>query len=313
MGHVILGFLKPSPLGLFVTAHAILKMASISASVLDIYVMEFGDCCNWLVIKGTVNSGFGGRWSYPMMSHLCLIGERYDDLVGQGSPSTLCREGRVSVIVYYKVHRQNRLLQLDSSTKSVSRCFAISSVLSVLNVSTLHLHAEIVEVEIEVVSPSIVPSENFAELNRTVTCMVLKANDRRTSCPCHDEFRGPRSDYVRQSWLEIHVNLQYPKTPKSISGKVPYRFVTVFIMLETGDYIYDITITSHEFMVAAIAEWYRYRIVACLVTSSSPVPLKTHRVGKRCTINLSRAETSSRWCSVVVRRGGVSSGVVHVT
>ncbi|GFX82187.1 uncharacterized protein TNCV_4398461 [Trichonephila clavipes] len=36
------------------------------------------------------------------------------------------------------------------------------------------------------------------KLNRTVTCMVLKANDRRTSCPCHDEFRGPRSDYVRQ-------------------------------------------------------------------------------------------------------------------
>ncbi|GFX64990.1 uncharacterized protein TNCV_451281 [Trichonephila clavipes] len=35
-------------------------------------------------------------------------------------------------------------------------------------------------------------------LNRTVTCMVLKANDRRTSCPCHDEFRGPRSEYVRQ-------------------------------------------------------------------------------------------------------------------
>ncbi|GFY27006.1 uncharacterized protein TNCV_931471 [Trichonephila clavipes] len=40
-------------------------------------------------------------------------------------------------------------------------------------------------------------------LNRTVTCMVLKANDRRTSCPCHDEFRGPRSDYVRQFGLAI--------------------------------------------------------------------------------------------------------------
>ncbi|GFV48957.1 hypothetical protein TNCV_1093571 [Trichonephila clavipes] len=26
---------------------------------------------------------------------------------------------------------------------------------------------------------------------------------------------------------------------------------------------------------AAVAEWYRYRIMACLVTSSSPVPLKT--------------------------------------
>ncbi|GFY30196.1 uncharacterized protein TNCV_3091031 [Trichonephila clavipes] len=57
--------------------------------------------------------------------------------------------------------------------------------------------------------------------------------------------------------------------------------------------------------VAAVAEWYRYRTVACLVTSSSPLPLKTRRVGQRCTLNLSRAETSSRWCGVVVRRGGV--------
>ncbi|GFU17819.1 uncharacterized protein TNCV_3335401 [Trichonephila clavipes] len=71
-------------------------------------------------------------------------------------------------------------------------------------------------------------------LNRTVTCMVLKANDRRTSCPCHDEFRGPRSDYVRQSWLEIYVNLQSPKTPKSISDKVPYRFVTILSKKKTG-------------------------------------------------------------------------------
>ncbi|GFX04978.1 hypothetical protein TNCV_2249611 [Trichonephila clavipes] len=31
------------------------------------------------------------------------------------------------------------------------------------------------------------------------------------------------------------------------------------------------------------------------VMISSPVPLKTHRVGKICTLNLSRAETSSRW------------------
>ncbi|GFW60394.1 uncharacterized protein TNCV_942611 [Trichonephila clavipes] len=54
----------------------------------------------------------------------------------------------------------------------------------------------------------------------------------------------------------------------------------------------------------AVDEWYRYRTVACLVTSSSPVPLKSPRVGQRCTLNLSRAETSSRWCGVVVRRGG---------
>ncbi|GFV56853.1 hypothetical protein TNCV_146051 [Trichonephila clavipes] len=48
---------------------------------------------------------------------------------------------------------------------------------------SLPFHAEIVEVKIEVVSPSIVPLGNFAELNRTVTCMVLKANDRCTSSP----------------------------------------------------------------------------------------------------------------------------------
>ncbi|GFY20162.1 uncharacterized protein TNCV_2148551 [Trichonephila clavipes] len=49
------------------------------------------------------------------------------------------------------------------------------------------------------------------------------------------------------------------------------------------------------------------------VMSSRPVPLKTRRAGQRCTLNLSRAETSSRWCGVVVKRVGVSSGVAHVT
>ncbi|GFV24173.1 uncharacterized protein TNCV_4165201 [Trichonephila clavipes] len=53
----------------------------------------------------------------------------------------------------------------------------------------------------------------------------------------------------------------------------------------------------------------RDRTVACLVTSSSPVPLKTRRVGQRCTLNLSRAETSSRWCGVVVRGRGVPAQV----
>ncbi|GFW47549.1 uncharacterized protein TNCV_3177131 [Trichonephila clavipes] len=59
----------------------------------------------------------------------------------------------------------------------------------------------------------------------------------------------------------------------------------------------------HTMPVAAVADWYRYWTMACLVTSSSPVALKTRRVGQRCTLNLSRAETSSSWCGVVVRRG----------
>ncbi|GFV58919.1 uncharacterized protein TNCV_1826271 [Trichonephila clavipes] len=60
--------------------------------------------------------------------------------------------------------------------------------------------------------------------------------------------------------------------------------------------------------MVTVDEWYRYRIVAGFVTSSSPVPLKTHRVGQRCTLNLLRAETSSYWCGVVVKRGIDSSG-----
>ncbi|GFX85098.1 uncharacterized protein TNCV_4979531 [Trichonephila clavipes] len=44
------------------------------------------------------------------------------------------------------------------------------------------------------------------------------------------------------------------------------------------------------------------------VMSSSPVPLKTRRVGQRCRLNLSRAETSLRWCGVAVRKGAANSG-----
>ncbi|GFT49562.1 hypothetical protein TNCV_3367311 [Trichonephila clavipes] len=33
-----------------------------------------------------------------------------------------------------------------------------------------------------------------------------------------------------------------------------------------------------------------------LVPSSIPVPIKTHCVGERCMLNLSRAQTSSHWC-----------------
>ncbi|PRD30187.1 UNVERIFIED_CONTAM: hypothetical protein NCL1_27181 [Trichonephila clavipes] len=45
------------------------------------------------------------------------------------------------------------------------------------------------------------------------------------------------------------------------------------------------------------------------VMSSSTVPLETRRVGQLCTLNLSRAETSSRGCGVVVRRRGLPAQV----
>ncbi|GFV59745.1 uncharacterized protein TNCV_1908161 [Trichonephila clavipes] len=68
-----------------------------------------------------------------------------------------------------------------------------------------------------------------------------------------------------------------------------------------------------ETVKAAVAQWFKVWDHGRHVMRSSPVPLKTRPVGQRCTLNLSRAETSSRWCGVVVRRGGASSGVIHVT
>ncbi|GFX80221.1 hypothetical protein TNCV_2642371 [Trichonephila clavipes] len=41
------------------------------------------------------------------------------------------------------------------------------------------------------------------------------------------------------------------------------------------------------------------------VMSSSLAPLKTRHVVKRYTLNMSRAQTSSHWRGVVVKRGGV--------
>ncbi|GFY16056.1 uncharacterized protein TNCV_341051 [Trichonephila clavipes] len=69
-------------------------------------------------------------------------------------------------------------------------------------------------------------------LNRTVTCMVLKANDRRTSCPCHDEFRGPRSDYVRQ---EIAGTSNDNTTTNDPSTNTPKTYLPPPIMLKASE------------------------------------------------------------------------------
>ncbi|GFT95887.1 uncharacterized protein TNCV_312261 [Trichonephila clavipes] len=43
---------------------------------------------------------------------------------------------------------------------------------------------------------------------------------------------------------------------------------------------------------------------ACTAFTAESAFSTYSRVGERCTLNLSRAQTSSRWCGVVVRRGG---------
>ncbi|GFV19839.1 uncharacterized protein TNCV_480651 [Trichonephila clavipes] len=111
----------------------------------------------------------------------------------------------------------------------------------------------------------------------------------------------------------VHEEVVVANTEQEVSQGVEIQeTISNGIDSQSTESITNLEERKGEF-VAAVAEWYRYRTVACFVTGSSPVPLKTRRVGQRCTLNLSRAETSSRWCGVVVRRGGASSGVVHVT
>ncbi|GFY35874.1 hypothetical protein TNCV_4842491 [Trichonephila clavipes] len=56
-----------------------------------------------------------------------------------------------------------------------------------------------------------------------------------------------------------------------------------------------------------------YLLITKGVTSSSPVPLNTRRVGGRCTLILSRAQTSSCWSGVVVERGQLKYRPRHLT
>ncbi|GFW77203.1 transposable element Tc3 transposase [Trichonephila clavipes] len=66
-----------------------------------------------------------------------------------------------------------------------------------------------------------------------------------------------------------------------------WTFRLDYIRASRGSYMPEI-IFKMQCHKAAVTEWSRDWIVAGLVTSSSPVPLKTRRVGVR---------TSSRWCS----------------
>ncbi|GFX83583.1 uncharacterized protein TNCV_325321 [Trichonephila clavipes] len=58
--------------------------------------------------------------------------------------------------------------------------------------------------------------------NSTVTCMVLKstANDKLNLVLCHDEFRGPRSEIVRQDEVE---KLAYQLNEEAERAERPIR------------------------------------------------------------------------------------------
>ncbi|GFS85355.1 uncharacterized protein TNCV_75821 [Trichonephila clavipes] len=82
-----------------------------------------------------------------------------------------------------------------------------------------------------------------------------------------------------------------PNTVTTTKGNTKFLPPPIFLEI-SNEYRHQMKVLNNKFPILR------------MVTSSIPVPLKTRRVGHRCTLNLSRAETSSRWCGVVVRRGG---------
>ncbi|GFY13144.1 hypothetical protein TNCV_363911 [Trichonephila clavipes] len=101
---------------------------------------------------------------------------------------------------------------------------------------------------------------------------------------------------ILKDLMKFSYHSQYEFTFKDIKQKIcelQKNFIIVYIDKVPGNYA-----VICGSCVAAVAEWYGYRTVAFFVTGSSPVPLKTRRVGQRCTLNLSRAETNLPlvWC-----------------
>ncbi|GFV12050.1 transposable element Tc1 transposase [Trichonephila clavipes] len=151
------------------------------------------------------------------------------------------------------------------------------------------------------VTASIGKAISAATVRRRLHINGLYARVPRVCVPLSIQSKGARLKWYREhgnwtvsDWGNVMFTDESRFAPEPDDKRIRQCFSNSDIYI----------LSSKQPPVAAVAEWYRYRIVTCLVTSSSPVPLKTRRVGQRCTLNLSRAETSSRWCGVVVRRGG---------
>ncbi|GFV98864.1 uncharacterized protein TNCV_2913811 [Trichonephila clavipes] len=162
-----------------------------------------------------------------------------------------------------------------------------------------------------------VPAQAFQRFQDDVNASKrCSAGRPRVTTPNEDRYLAIAAKRSLQSTTSDLLRQLSATTGTAVSKQTVYRYIwDMLVYISHTQSAALRTILSGPVMVVPeeIAEWYRHRIVAGFVTSSSPVPLKTRRVGQRCTLNLSRAETSSRWCGVVVRRGGASSGVVHVT
>ncbi|GFT89431.1 transposable element Tcb1 transposase [Trichonephila clavipes] len=71
------------------------------------------------------------------------------------------------------------------------------------------------------------PFGNFAELKSHCHLYGAQGQRGRTSCPCHDEFRGPRSDYVRQEGTTDQRGRSHP--PQCITSREDRQIVRMAV------------------------------------------------------------------------------------
>ncbi|GFW57358.1 hypothetical protein TNCV_542721 [Trichonephila clavipes] len=79
----------------------------------------------------------------------------------------------------------------------------------------------------------------------------------------------------------------HPRVPRAHQAGLSRRSLPGVELSESGDLFHNWGGCGSP--VVKVSDHVRH------VMSSSPILLKTRRVGQRCTLNLSRAETSSRW------------------
>ncbi|GFW78312.1 uncharacterized protein TNCV_4123811 [Trichonephila clavipes] len=147
------------------------------------------------------------------------------------------------------------------------------------------------------------PTHEIYEKNHKLTKFVLCIlKYEKSTSSLENRKRFAQGEFFLCSVTKMYGPIFF--TEKNVTGKLYLDMLQLWLLPQLS--------MLRDFVVA-VAKKSRYRIVTDLVTSSSLIPLKIHRVEQRCTLNLSRAQTSSRWCGVVVSRGGASSGVIHVT
>ncbi|GFW27412.1 core histone macro-H2A.1 [Trichonephila clavipes] len=70
---------------------------------------------------------------------------------------------------------------------------------------------------------STITSQNIYGRAPTIILLTMRPSRLFVKIRCH---AVPSTRKRSARWLEVYANLQCPRTPKSISDNVPYRFVT---------------------------------------------------------------------------------------